>query len=31
VRGPMIGTLPSCQSFSKNVQVFDHCAMAPFL
>ena len=28
VRGPMIGTLPSCQSFSKNVQVFDHAAIA---
>src|ERR1700749_2175690 len=23
VRGPMIGTLPSCQSSSKNVRVFD--------
>ena len=23
VRGPMIGTLPSCQSPSKNVQVFE--------
>src|ERR1700733_6667754 len=27
VRGPMIGTLPSCQSSSKNVQVFDQTVL----